>query len=390
MPELISIFENMGLNHIGWQELVMIGVGILFVSLAIKKDIEPYELLPIGLGIIVGNLPLTGITLFNPNSDLAQDSGIIGVIFHYGLAHWNILPPLIFLGLGAMTDFGPLISNPKTLLLGAAAQIGIFVAFWAAIMSSLIPGFEGFSIAQSAVISIIGGADGPTTIFLSGRISPELLGITAVVAYSYMALVAIIQPPIMKLLTTKNERLIRMKPPVEISKTKKIVFPMSAMLIIILIVPQSAPLIAMFMIGNIFKESGVVPRLTSTVSNELLNLVTTLLMITIGAQLAADKIFQFETTLILSLGLMALILGTAFGVLFAKIMNLFIRDKSNKINPLIGSAGVSAVPMAARISHQLGQSEDSDNYLLPHAMAPNVAGVIGSAVVAGIFVSLIN
>ena len=386
MPELISIFENMGLNHIGWQELVMIGVGILFVSLAIKKDIEPYELLPIGLGIIVGNLPLTGITLFNPNSDLAQDSGIIGVIFHYGLAHWNILPPLIFLGLGAMTDFGPLISNPKTLLLGAAAQIGIFVAFWAAIRSSLIPGVEGFSIAQSAVISIIGGADGPTTIFLSGRISPELLGITAVVAYSYMALVAIIQPPIMKLLTTKNERLIRMKPPVEISKTKKIVFPMSAMLIIILIVPQSAPLIAMFMIGNIFKESGVVPRLTSTVSNELLNLVTTLLMITIGAQLAADKIFQFETTLILSLGLMALILGTAFGVLFAKIMNLFIRDKSNKINPLIGSAGVSAVPMAARISHQLGQSEDSDNYLLPHAMAPNVAGVIGSAVVAGIFV----
>ncbi|MBH27314.1 MAG: glutaconyl-CoA decarboxylase subunit beta [Chloroflexi bacterium] len=390
MPELISIFENMGLNHISWQELVMIGVGILFVTLAIKKDIEPYELLPIGLGIIVGNLPLTGITFFNPNSDLAQDSGIIGVIFHYGLAHWNILPPLIFLGLGAMTDFGPLISNPKTLLLGAAAQIGIFVAFWTAIMSSLIPGFEGFSIAQAAVISIIGGADGPTTIFLSGRISPELLGITAVVAYSYMALVAIIQPPIMKLLTTKNERLIRMKSPVEISKTKKIVFPMAAMLIIILIVPQSAPLIAMFMIGNIFKESGVVPRLTSTVSNELLNLVTTLLMITIGAQLAADKIFHFETTLILSLGLMALILGTAFGVLFAKIMNLFIRDKSNKINPLIGSAGVSAVPMAARISHQLGQSEDSDNYLLPHAMAPNVAGVIGSAVVAGIFVSLIN
>ena len=390
MPELISIFENMGLNHISWQELVMIGVGILFVTLAIKKDIEPYELLPIGLGIIVGNLPLTGITFFNPNSDLAQDSGIIGVIFHYGLAHWNILPPLIFLGLGAMTDFGPLISNPKTLLLGAAAQIGIFVAFWTAIMSSLIPGFEGFSIAQAAVISIIGGADGPTTIFLSGRISPELLGITAVVAYSYMALVAIIQPPIMKLLTTKNERLIRMKSPVEISKTKKIVFPMAAMLIIILIVPQSAPLIAMFMIGNIFKESGVVPRLTSTVSNELLNLVTTLLMITIGAQLAAHKIFHFETTLILSLGLMALILGTAFGVLFAKIMNLFIRDKSNKINPLIGSAGVSAVPMAARISHQLGQSEDSDNYLLPHAMAPNVAGVIGSAVVAGIFVSLIN
>ena len=210
MPELISIFENMGLNHIGWQELVMIGVGILFVSLAIKKDIEPYELLPIGLGIIVGNLPLTGITLFNPNSDLAQDSGIIGVIFHYGLAHWNILPPLIFLGLGAMTDFGPLISNPKTLLLGAAAQIGIFVAFWAAIMSSHIPGFEGFSIAQSAVISIIGGADGPTTIFLSGRISPELLGITAVVAYSYMALVAIIQPPIMKALTNEVERKIKM------------------------------------------------------------------------------------------------------------------------------------------------------------------------------------
>ena len=212
----------------------------------------------------------------------------------------------------------------------------------------------------------------------------------AVVAYSYMALVAIIPPPIMKLLTTRNERLIRMKPAPEISKTKKIIFPMAAMLIIILIVPQSAPLIAMFMIGNIFKESGVVPRLTSTVSNELLNLVTTLLMITIGAQLAADKIFQLETTLILALGLMALVLGTVFGVLFAKLMNIFIREKSNKINPLIGSAGVSAVPMAARISHQVGQEEDSDNYLLPHAMAPNVAGVIGSAVVAGIFVSIIS
>lgn len=378
-----NLFNTTGISVINWQIIVMLLVGSIFIYLSIVRDMEPYELLPIGIGIIIGNLPLTGLNVSPVVAGGVQEAGIFGIVFHYGLAFWNILPPIIFLGIGALTDFGPLIASPKTLILGAAAQVGIFIAFWVALL-------WGFPLVQAASIGIIGGADGPTTIFLTSQVAPSILGITAVIAYVYMALVPFIQPPLAKLFTTQQERSIVMKAPRDVGRTEKIILPLLAMLLIILIVPRSAPLISMFMIGNIFKESGVVPRLTSTVSNELLNLVTTLLMITIGAQLAADKIFQFETTLILSLGLMALILGTAFGVLFAKIMNLFIRDKSNKINPLIGSAGVSAVPMAARISHQLGQSEDSDNYLLPHAMAPNVAGVIGSAVVAGIFVSLIN
>ena len=358
----------------------MLGVGLLFVVLAIGRKMEPYELLPIGLGIIIANLPGTGMTIVPTASSNYQESGLFGVIFHYGLSFWNILPPVIFLGLGAMTDFGPIISNPKTLLLGAAAQLGIFVAFWASLSTGL------FEIKEAAAIGIIGGADGPTTIFVSARLAPELLGITAVIAYSYMASVAFIQPPLMRLLTTKRERQIVMKPPRRVSRLEKLLFPAIAMIGIILVVPQSAPLISMFMVGNLFRESGVVPRLTSAASNELLNVATIFLMITVGAQLSAERVFAVDTLVILGLGLAAFSCGTMGGLLFAKLMNLVLKEK---INPLIGSAGVSAVPMAARISHSIAQEEDERNYLLGHAMGPNVAGVIGSAVVAGVFIALL-
>ncbi len=358
----------------------MLLVAFVFIYLAITRDMEPYELIPIGLGIVVANLPLTGLMELPTAESGFQDSGVFGVIFHYGLSFWNILPPIIFLGLGAMTDFGPMIANPKTLLLGAAAQVGIFVAFWGALATGL------FSLPESAVIGIIGGADGPTTIFLSAKLAPELLGITAVIAYSYMATIAFIQPPLMRLLTTRKEREIVMKPPREVSRRERLIFPLAAMIIIILVVPRAAPLIAMFMIGNLFRESGVVPRLTNAASNELLNIATILLMITVGTQLSAERVFNWETLVILGLGLAAFACGTVGGLLFAKVMNLFLKDK---INPLIGSAGVSAVPMAARITHHVGQEADSRNYLLQHAMGPNVAGVIGSAVVAGVFISLV-
>ena len=366
----------------------MLAVGLAFIYLAVSRGVEPYELLPIGLGIVIVNLvPFTGFTVFDPDSSDPQTSGLLGIVFHFGLSFWNVLPPIIFLGLGAMTDFGPLITNPKTLLLGAAAQVGIFVAFWGALATDLMPFLNtDFTLNQAAAIGIIGGADGPTTIFLSARLAPELLGITAVIAYSYMATIAFIQPPIMRLLTTKSEREIEMKPPREASKREKLAFPAIAMIIIILVVPRSAPLIAMLMIGNMFRESGVVPRLTTTSSNELLNIATIFLMITVGAQLSAEVVFQTQTLVILGLGLVAFSCGTAGGVLFAKLMNLVLKEK---INPLIGSAGVSAVPMAARISHHIGQEANPRSFLLGHALGPNVAGVIGSAVVAGVFISLL-
>lgn len=363
----------------------MILVGLLFIYIAIGKRREPYVLLPIGLGIIIANLPFAGMADFSNSSSEHQESGIFGIMFHYGLSFWDILPPIIFLGLGAMTDFSPVISNPKTLLLGAAAQIGIFVAFWGGLMTHLVVDIE-FTIEQSAVIGIIGGADGPTTIFLSGILAPELLGVTAVIAYTYMASVVFIQPPLMRLLTTKKERSIVMKSPRDVTQIEKLIFPPLAMVGIILLVPKSAPLISMFMMGNLFKESGVVPRIADTASNELLNVATIFLMITVGTQLSAEQVFNFESMVILVLGLVAFSSGTIGGLLFAKFMNLFLKDK---MNPLIGSAGVSAVPMAARISHQIGQESDPNNFLLPHAMGPNVAGVIGSAVVAGVFISLL-
>ena len=381
MDELLDFLGSTGLLAIGPGEALMILIGLVFIYLAVAREMEPYELLPIGLGVIVANLPLTGLLVSPLEGTAFQESGVFGIIFHYGLSFWNILSPIIFLGLGALTDFSPVISNPKTLLLGAAAQVGIFVAFWGALATGV------FELPEAASIGIIGGADGPTTIFLSAQLAPELLGITAVIAYSYMAAVAFIQPPLMKLLTTKREREIEMAPPREVSRLEKLLFPTIAMIAIILIVPRSAPLIAMFMIGNLFRESGAVPRLTSSASNEILNIATIFLMLTIGTQLSAERVFQLDTLLILGLGLVAFACGTIGGLLFAKIMNLFLKEK---INPLIGSAGVSAVPMAARISHHIGQQSNSRTFLLPHAMGPNVAGVIGSAVVAGVFIALLG
>ena len=380
MSEFLDFLRATGINHIGWREGIMLAVGLIFIYLAIRQGLEPYELLPIGLGILIANLPGTGLTIVPTATSEYQESGIFGVVFFYGLSFWNLLPPIIFLGLGAMTDFGPLIANPKTLLLGAAAQVGIFVAFWGALVTGL------FTLPEAAAIAIIGGADGPTTIFLSARLAPELLGITAVIAYSYMASVAFIQPPLMRLLTTQRERKIEMRASRDVSQLEKLLFPAIAMLLIILVVPRSAPLIAMFMIGNLFRESGVVPRLTSASSNELLNIATIFLMITVGTQLSAELVFKVDSLVILGLGLVAFSAGTVGGLLFAKLMNVFLKDK---VNPLIGSAGVSAVPMAARISHHLGQGANPRSFLLPHAMGPNVAGVIGSAVVAGVFISLV-
>ncbi len=381
MDIFIDWIKTTGIYNLSWENLVMFVLAFFFMYLAIKKNMESYELLPIGLGIIIANLPMAGMAVFDSGSGIHQSSGIFGVIFYYTLSFWNILPPIIFLGLGAITDFTPLINNPKTLLLGAAAQIGIFVSFWGASLTGY------FTLKEAASIGIIGGADGPTTIFLTANLAPHLLGITAVIAYSYMAAVAFIQPPIMKLLTTKSERNIIMQESGPVNNKLKILFPNIVMFLIILIVPRSAPLISMFMIGNILKESGVVPRLVDAASNELINLSTIFLMLTIGTQLNGPKVINVETLLILGLGLVAFAVGSASGIILAKIMNLFLKQK---INPLIGSAGVSAVPMAARISHHIGQEENSNNYLLSHAMGPNVAGVIGSAVIAGLFIALIK
>lgn len=378
--EAISeLFHDSGVANLTWGNVMLLLVGAGFIYVAIVKAREPYVLLPLGLGIVLGNLPLTGLADFLPGSNEVQSSGMFGVVFHYGLSFWSILPPLIFLGLGAMTDFGPMIADPKTMLLGAAAQVGVFFAFWGAL-------FAQFDMKEAAAIGIIGGADGPTTIFASAQLAPELLGTIGVIAYSYMAAVVFIQPPIMRLLTTKAERGREMRPPREVSRLEKLIFPAAAMTLIILVVPDAAPLIAMFMIGNLFRESGVVPRLMETASNELLNVTTIFLMITVGSQLTADQVVNFDTLRILGLGLVAFSFSTAGGILFAKGMNLFLKEK---VNPLIGSAGVSAVPMAARLSHVVAQEANPDSFILPYAMGPNVAGVIGSAVVAGVFLSLV-
>ena len=384
--EFLDFLKESGYANLSWGNVLLILLGGGFAAAAILRNMEPYVLLPIGLGILLANLPGTGLVDFDPSGEV-QASGIFGVIFHFALSFWNILPPLIFLGLGAMTDFGPMIANPKTMLLGAAAQLGIFAAFWIALLIGLFTSPDLFSLKEAAAIGIIGGADGPTTIFASARLAPDLLGITGVVAYSYMASVVFIQPPLMHLLTTQQERQIVMKSPRDVSKMEKLIFPAGAMIIIVLFVPEAAPLIALFMIGNFFAVSGVVPRLSSAASNEILNIATIFLMITIGTQLSAERVFEYKTLAILGLGIVAFSFGTCGGLMFAKLMNLFVKEK---INPLIGSAGVSAVPMAARISHKLGQKANSSIFLLPHAMAPNVAGVIGSAVVAGVFISVLD
>ncbi len=375
------------------ENMIMLVLGLGFCYLAVVKHYEPYELLPIGLGIVLINLPLHQVGEFIPpllmengevREGVTQHSGLLGIVKEYGLFTYNVLPPLVFLGLGAITDFGPLIANPRMLLLGGAAQVGIFVAFIGAILM-------GFNIHESAAISIIGGADGPTTIYLNAMLLESfaeqnkfIIGVTAVTAYSYMGLVPIIQPPIMRLLTSKNERKIHMTQLRHVSQRTKIIFPIVMMIVAILLIPQCAPLISMFMIGNIFRESGVVDRLFKSSQNEILNVVTIFLMLSVGITLRGEEILKIQTMQILGLGLGAFALGTASGIIFAKIMNLFSRQK---INPLIGAAGVSAVPMAARVAQEVAYSEDHQNHLIMHAMGPNVAGVIGSAVVAGYFLS---
>ncbi|MCK4539082.1 MAG: sodium ion-translocating decarboxylase subunit beta [Candidatus Krumholzibacteria bacterium] len=359
----------------GIGQLVMILLSCYLIFLAIHKRFEPLLLLPIGFGGILANIPLAAI---------AGPQGFLGMLYTFGL-QTGLFPLLIFMGVGAMTDFGPLIANPKTALLGAAAQFGIFTTLIGALaLSGMFEGID-FSIKDAAAIGIIGGADGPTAIFLAGRLSPDLLGAIAVAAYSYMALVPIIQPPIMRLLTTKSERATEMKQLREVKTIEKIIFPLTVLGLCIFLIPGATPLIGMLMFGNLLRESGVVERLSHTAANELINTITILLGLAVGSKLAADKFLHVETLGILSLGLIAFAIGTAAGVLLAKLMNVFSRDK---INPLIGAAGVSAVPMASRVVTDIGLESNKNNFLLMHAMGPNVAGVIGSAVAAGILLTL--
>ena len=366
-----DILLSTGFFALTWGQVLMWIIGCTLIYLAIKKGFEPLLLLPIGFGILMANLPLAPL--------MNEGSGLIWRFYHYGL-EWEVIPPLIFLGLGAMTDFGPVIANPKTLLLGAAAQVGVYLTFFLALLLK-------FTVPQASVIGIIAGADGPTTIYLASKLAPEMMGICAVAAYSYMALVPLIQPPVMKALTTEEERKIVMKSLRPVSKLEKIFFPLVAMIVICLVVPDSSPLIGMFMLGNLFRESGVVARLSNAAQNELMNIVTIFLGISVGATMSAETFLNFKVIYVFILGCAAFILATGTGVLFAKLMNLFLKEK---INPLIGAAGVSAVPMAARVVHKVGSEANRRNYLLMHAMGPNVAGVIGTAVAAGMFISVLG
>ncbi len=368
-----------GLSGLGIEHVVMLLVGLGFIYLAIKKEWEPYELLPIGAGMILANLPLTGL-MTEPVPDQAMGmAGILGIILKYGLYQWPVLPQFIFFCIGALTDFGPLIANPKAFLLGAAAQIGIYTSFLGAILL-------GFSIPEACSIGIIGGADGPTTIFTTAILAPDILGITATAAYSYMAMVAIIQPPIIRAMISKQSRKIQMVPQLRhVSKLEKVVFPLATMFIVILLIPRSAPLVGMLMLGNLFRESGVVERLSKTAQNDFVNIITILLMLGIGASMPADKVLQLRTLMVLALGLFAFCMGTVGGVLLGLIMSKFSKEP---FNPMLGACGVSAVPMSARIVQHMGMKENPKNYLLMHAMGPNVAGVIGSAVAGGYFLGL--
>ena len=394
---LLNLWQKSGFNAIfvgfadgGWQNLVMLIIACVLLYLGIVKKFEPLLLVGIAFGCLLSNLPLGGLyhqelwdNFMNPASDLYHSYGAImregGLldIFYIGVKT-SLYPCLIFMGVGAMTDFGPLLSNPKSLLLGAAAQLGVFVAF----LGGVLLGFTG---PQSASIGIIGGADGPTAIFVTAMLAPALLGPIAVSAYSYMALVPVIQPPIMKALTTEKERQIVMKPLREVSKKEKIIFPIVVTIFVALLVPSAAPLIACLMFGNLAKECGVTDRLSKTMQNELMNIVTIFLGVSVGATATGATFLSPKTLMILGMGIVAFGFGTAGGVLLAKFMNLFLKEK---INPLIGSAGVSAVPMAARVSQKVGQAENPGNFLLMHAMGPNVAGVIGSAIAAGVLISL--
>lgn len=396
---LEKFYNEMGFTAIltgdGWKNIVMICIGCLLLYLAINKKYEPLLLLPIAFGMILTNLPSANLyhtelwndEFLNQNSPFYHSYG--HVLSEGGILDWlyigvkgGIYPCLIFIGVGAMTDFGPLIANPKSLLLGAAAQLGIFATFIVMQMD-----FLGFTPAQAASIGIIGGADGPTAIFLTTKLAPELLGPVAVAAYSYMALVPVIQPPIMKFLTTEKERKIRMSQLRVVSKKEKIIFPIIVAILVSLTLPSAAPLIGCLMLGNLMKESCVVDRLSDTVQNALNNIIVIFLGITVGATASAEAFLNMQTISILCVGILAFGCGSAGGVLLAKFMNLFLKEK---INPLIGSAGVSAVPMAARVSQTVGQQADPRNFLLMHAMGPNVAGVIGSAVAAGVLLSFLG
>lgn len=359
-----------GVVHLTVGHVFMWFVGFLFIFLAIKKDFEPLLLVPIGFSIFLVNMPIAPLT--GPGE-------LINLFFKYGL-ETEIVPCLIFLGIGALTDFGPMIANPKTLLLGASAQLGVYIAFFGSILF-------GFTVKEAASIGIIGGADGPTTIYLATALAPHMIGMVAIAAYSYMSMVPLIQPPIMKLLTTEKERKIRMKQLRPVTKTEKIVFPLVATVVICLLVPDAAPLMGLLMLGNLFKECKVVDRLLKTAQNDLLNIVTIVLGIAVGATMKAEIFLKPQPIFIFILGLFAFAFSTAGGIILTKIMNLFLKEK---INPLIGSAGVSAVPMAARVSERVGAEADPKNHLLMHAMGPNVAGVIGTAVAAGMFLSLLK
>lgn len=397
LDNILNFVDGMGFWSLTWKHFVMYAAALVLLYLAIKKGFEPLLLVPIALGAFLTNLPMSGLLAapfdlaeqiakgvgYDKLAELAeQNSESVGGLFYYisqGV-HLDIFPPLIFLGIGAMTDFSPLLANPKTFLLGAAAQIGVFGAVLLAVML-------GFNIEAAAAIGIIGGADGPTAIFLSSKLAPELMGPIAVAAYSYMALVPLIQPPIMKALTTDKERKVVMEPPRNVSKRIRIIFPIAVTAFGILIVPPSAPLLAMLMGGNLLKESGVVERLSKMAQNELINIVTFFLGVSVGMTMTAESFLQFETLKILGLGVIAFCMSTIGGVLLGKLMYF---ATGGKVNPLIGSAGVSAVPMAARVSHVVGQEYDKSNFLLMHAMGPNVAGVVGTAICAGILLSVLG
>lgn len=391
MDKLIDIFigfiNSTGIAQFfadgGWKNLIMIAIACILLYLAIKKKFEPYLLLPIAFSMLLVNLPGAGEELFAKTVVGEVDgvtqyeySGLFGYLY-YGVK-FGIYPCLIFLCIGATTDFGPLISNKKTMLLGAAAQIGIFITFIGAILL-------GFNEFEASSIGIIGGADGPTAILVTSRMAPELLSAISIAAYSYMALVPVILPPIIKLLTTKKERLIKMEQGREVSKTEKILFPIIVTIVVILLIPTCAPLVGSLMLGNLIKESGVVPKLTETLSNSMLYIVTILLGVSVGATATAETFLKLETLMIFGLGVLAFSIATACGVLVGKVMCVCTKGK---VNPMIGAAGVSAVPMAARVVHKMGKDEDPSNFLLMHAMGPNVAGVIGSAIAAGVMLLL--
>ena len=389
LQKLFSLWENTGFHNATWGNLIMIMIGIVLVVLAIRYNFKPLLLIPLGMGIVLGNIPFLHEAAYR--TGIYQEGSVLHYLF-FGVQK-GIYPALIFLGLGAMTDLSPLISNPKLMLLGAAAQVGIFVSFLGAVVL-------GFPVAQSAAIAIIGGADGNTAIFLTSQLAggldaagkglavQNLIGPIAIAAYIYMSLVSVIQPPIMKLLTTKKERRIRMAPPRTVSKSEKILFPLAGLLLSTFVAPASLPLLGMFFFGNILKESGLTKQLATTASTILIDIVVILIGVTVGASTQADVFLKWESILIFVLGAIAFMVATAGGVIFSKVMNLFLK-KENRINPLIGAAGVAAVPDSARVAHELGLAEDPTNHLIGHAMAPNIAGLIGSAITAGLMLGFL-